>query len=158
MPKRASADNVREKIMRYCAYQERCHADVRRKLSELGVTGDEADEIIVSLIKDQFLNEERFARLFVHGKFRLKRWGRLKIIRELEMRGLTQACIRSGLQAIDEEEYIKTLEYLISRKRGEYREQNIFVKRDKIADYVIRKGFEPDMVWDVVKKLVPDRP
>ncbi|HEY8513734.1 MAG TPA: regulatory protein RecX [Cyclobacteriaceae bacterium] len=147
---------VQEKIMRYCAYQERCHSEVRRKLSELGVSGDEADEIIVSLIKEGFLNEERFARLFAHGKFRLKRWGRLKIVRELEMRGLTQACIKSGLQMIDEEEYGKTLEYLISRKQGEYGEENIFVKRDKIADYLIRKGFEPDLVWDALKKLVPN--
>jgi regulatory protein len=155
MPKRSSGE-VQEKIMRYCAYQERCHSEVRRKLSELGVSGDEADEIIVSLIKEGFLNEERFARLFAHGKFRLKRWGRLKITRELEMRGLTQACIRSGLQTIDEQEYLQTLEYLISRKEGEHREENIFVKRDKIADHVIRKGFEPDLVWDVLKKLLPD--
>jgi regulatory protein len=144
-------------MWRYCAYQERCHADVRRKLSELGVPRDEADEIIASLIQEGFLNEERFARLFVHGKFRLKRWGRIKIVRELEVRGLTQSCIRSGLQMIDKQEYQETLKYLISRKSGEMDEEDVFVKRDKIADYVIRKGFEPDMVWEMLKKILPDR-
>lgn len=152
------AATVRERILRYCAYQERCHADVRRKLSELGANRDEADELIAYLITEGFLNEERFARSFTRGRFRLKRWGRLKIVRELESRGLSSACIRSGLEEIDEEEYRASLEELISRKTGEATDKNIFVVRDKIAHRAIRKGFEPDMVWEALKRLMPDRP
>lgn len=158
MGKRSSAANVRERILRYCAYQERCHAEVRRKLSGLGVPRDEADELIAFLITEGFLNEERFAKAFARGRFRLKRWGRIKIVRELELRGLSRACIRSGLEEIDEEEYRAILEELLSRKKGELDEANVFVLRDKIADYAIRKGFEPDIVWELLKELVPDRP
>lgn len=157
MQKRPSPANVRERIMRYCAYQERCHAEVRRKLSDLGVRRDEADELIVFLISEGFLNEERFARSFARGRFRLKRWGRIKIVRELEARGLSSACIRIGLKEIGEEEYQASLEELLSRKAGEVGDENLFVRRDKIAEYAIRKGFEPDMVWEALKELIPDR-
>lgn len=158
MERRPSAATVRERIMRYCAYQERCHAEVRRKLSDLGVPRDEADELIVFLITEGFLNEERFARSFARGRFRLKRWGRMKIVRELESRGLSSACIRSGLEEIGEEEYRTSLEEVLTRKMGEIKEENPFVMRDKIAGHAIRKGFEPEMVWEMLKELVPDRP
>ena len=158
MVKRSSAANVRERILRYCAYQERCHAEVRRKLSDMGAPRDEADELITFLITEGFLNEERFARSFARGRFRLKRWGRIRIVRELESRGLSPNCIRRGLEEIDEEEYHASLEELLSRKARETEGENVFVMRDKIAGYAIRKGFEPEMVWEMLKELMPDRP
>lgn len=158
MERKSSATKARERILRYCAYQERCHAEVRRKLFDMDVPYGEADELIAFLITEGFLNEERFARSFARGRFRLKRWGRVKIARELESRGLSQTCIRSGLAEIEEGEYRATLGDLLSRKKGEVQDSNVFVRRDKIAGYAVRRGFEPDLVWAMLKDLLPDRP
>jgi regulatory protein len=143
---------VRQKIFRYCAYQERSHLEVKNKLFELGTGRSEADEILSELITQGFLNEERFAKSFAGGKFRLKSWGRIKIALALESKGLTKNCIRSGLNEIDEESYQKTLESLIDKKSEQIAEENLFVKRDKIANYLIQKGFEPELVWKVIKE------
>ena len=95
--KNLSASDALQKIYRYCAYQERSHQEVKTKLYSFGLTTDEGDEIISRLITEGFLNEERFAKAFSGGKFRMQKWGRNKIIHQLESKGLTQNCIRRGL-------------------------------------------------------------
>jgi regulatory protein len=146
---------IRQKIFRYCAYQERSHLEVKNKLFELGAGRSESDEILTELITQGFLNEERFAKSFAGGKFRLKSWGRIKISLALESKGLTKNCIKSGLSEIDEESYQKTLLDLVDKKSEQIVEKNPYVKRDKVANYLIQKGFEPELVWKVVKeKLV----
>ena len=144
------------KICRYCAYQERSHQEVRNKLFEYGLHTDEVDELLTRLITEGFLNEERFAKAFSGGKFRIKKWGRMKIQRELAQRGLTENCIARGIKEIDPAGYIRTLKEVIRKKAGQLQEPNGFKKRDKIARFAISKGYEPDLVWEELKALLPD--
>lgn len=154
--KKLSPTEAKQKIYRYCAYQERSHKEVRDKLYEYGLYRDEVEELLSALITEGFLNEERFAKAFAGGKFRMQRWGRIKILNELEARGLTSNCIKIGMKEIEDADYIKTLREILDRKLNQLDEDNAFVKRDKLARYAIQKGFEPDLVWPEVKTLVKD--
>ncbi|RFS15564.1 regulatory protein RecX [Emticicia sp. C21] len=141
------------KAANFCAYQERTQAEVREKLQKLGVDGDEADEIIVYLIEENYLNEGRFAKIFAGSKFRVKHWGRTKILYELKARKLSEHSIREGLAEIDDEDYIETLRTLIEKKKRELRsEKQPLVLKQKLARYAISKGFEGDLVWDIINK------
>lgn len=154
--KRLSPTEALAKIQRYCAYQERSHKEVKNKLYEYGLYATQVDEILSQLITDGFLNEERFAKAYAGGKFRIKKWGKLKIKNELEFLGLTKNCIQRGLKEIESSDYTKTLKQLIKKKSTESTEQNLYKKRDKVARFVIGKGYEPEMVWEYVKDLMAD--
>lgn len=149
---------AKKKIYHYCAYQERCHQEVKNKLYGLGLGTTEVDEMISHLITEGYLNEERFARTFAGGKFRLKNWGKIKIVQELERKGLTQNCIKAGLSEIKSEDYVNTIETLLTKKLFVLDEPDLFVKRERIANYLIQKGFEPDIVWSIVKDKVKQQP
>ncbi len=142
------------KIQKYCAYQERCHQEVKFKLNTYGLSPEEVDEIVSRLITENFVNEARFAKAFAGGKFRIKKWGRNKIVNELESLGLTNACITLGLKEIDSSDYSKTLQALLQKKAQEISEENLFLKRNKVARFAIAKGYEPDLVWELVKEQV----
>jgi regulatory protein len=144
------------KIAAFCAYQERTQQEVRSKLYEYGIKTDEVEVIIVKLIEENFLNEERFAKAFAGGKFRIKKWGRNRIIRELEMRNLSPYCIRSGLKEIDEEDYITTIKSIIEKKQSESNLKNAYQKSFKVATYLISRGFESDLVWDILREVASD--
>ncbi len=148
-------EEAKQKIFRYCAYQERCHSEVRNRLYTYGLYRNDIDNIITYLITEGFLNEERFAKAYAGGKFRIKQWGKLKIKIELELRGLTKNCIAIGLKEIDNADYNKTLEGLIRKKQLQLDEENTFVLRDKIAQYIIHKGYEPELVWTTIKAIIP---
>jgi len=154
--KNYSPQEAREKIKRYCAYQERAHQEVRNKLYEYGLYKSDVEEIIVDLITEGFLNEERYAKAFAGGKFRMKKWGRLKITHALESKGLTANCIRSGLTEIDQEDYEQTLKDLLIKKTNEVEADNIYTKRDKLSKAVILKGYEPELVWKILRTVLPD--
>ncbi len=111
-----------------------------------------ADEILTQLITDGFLNEERFAKAFAGGKFRMKKWGRLKIENELKMHGLTTRCIALGLREIDGTAYRKTLAALLQKKAAEHRELSPFVRKKKQAAYAQAKGYEPDLIWELLNE------
>lgn len=151
--KKLSLTEALVKIRHYCAYQERAHKEVKQKLFEYGLYASEVDEMLSQLITDGFLNEERFAKAFAGGKFRMKKWGRIKIQNELEMLGLTLRCIQRGLGEIDDRDYRKTLSQLLEKKFAEVNESNAFKKHDKVARYAIGKGYEPELVWLLVKEL-----
>jgi len=152
--KSISPSEALAKAYRYCAYQERSHHEVKNKLHELGLHTNEVDELLARLITEGFLNEERFAKAFAGGKFRMKKWGRLKIVHELEAQGLTKKCIQRGLTEIDATDYRKTLKGLLSKQALKLDEENAYKKRDKIARYAIAKGYEPELVWEMVKELI----
>jgi len=154
--KKLSPAEVKQKIYAYCAYQERAHQEVKNKLFEFGLPSHEVDEILTHLITSGYLNEERFAKAFAGGKFRVKNWGRIKIIHELEARGLTKNCIHSGIQEIDEADYLETLQALLMKKSAQLEGENSFLKRDKLAKYAIQKGFESELVWKYVKEMVKE--
>ena len=154
--KRLGPTEALAKIQHYCAYQERSHKEVKNKLYDYGLFESQVDEILSQLITDGFLNEERFAKAFAGGKFRVKKWGKLKIKNELEQLGLTKNCIQRGLKEIESADYSKTLKALIKKKSTEIKEENLFKKRDKIARFAIGKGYEPDVVWEYLKDSLPD--
>lgn len=149
--KKLSVQQAREKISRYCAYQERSHLEVRKKLYEFGLYRDDVEEIISLLITDGFLNEERFAKAFAGGKFRIKKWGRIKIVHALEGKGVSKNCIKLALKEIDDVDYQEILNRLIEEKSGILsQEENEYVKKDKLSKFLIQRGFEPDIVWATI--------
>lgn len=154
--KKLSPAEALARIMRYCAYQERSHQEVKRRLFGYGLFASQVDEILSKLIADGFLNEERFAKAFAGGKFRMKKWGKLKIEQELKSRGLTERCISSGLKEIDAADYRKSLVLVVRKKIKETHEHNLLAKRNKVARFAIGKGYEPELVWETVKNELPD--
>jgi regulatory protein len=142
------------KIKQYCAYQERCHAEVRDKLYSFGLNKSEVEEIIYTLITENYLNEERFATHYAGGKFRMKRWGKIKIKQSLKLKQVSDYCIRKALKEIDEKEYEKTFQKLLEQKMKTLKsEKNIFVKKRKLQDFLLQKGFENDLIRGVVKNV-----
>jgi len=139
------------KASRFCTYRDRCQQEVRKKLLDLGASMDQAEEILAELISLGFVNEERFAQLYAGGKFRQKRWGRIRISLELKKRNLTEYCIQQGLSEIEEDEYTSTLESLVRKKRIDYNAEKDAVMDQKIANYCIRKGYESDLTWKAIK-------
>ena len=142
------------KIKQYCAYQERCHAEVRDKLYSFGLNKIEVEEIISRLITENYLNEERFAIHYAGGKFRMKQWGKNKIKQALKFKQVSDYCIKKALKEIDAHEYEKTFEKLAEQKLKTLKsEKNIFIKKRKLQDFLLQKGFESDIVREVVNKI-----
>lgn len=149
-------DEAKKKIVRYCAYQERSHKEVRIKLYSFGLFTSEVNELLTYLITEGYLNEERFAKTYAGGKFRIKKWGKLKITRGLESHELSKNCIRIGLKEINDLDYLDMLKAIVNKACTAIEEENSFVKRDKVAQFAIRKGYEPELVWKEVKLVLPD--
>ena len=145
---------ARQKIARYCAYQERSHREVEQKLYEYGLYTDQVQEVMAWLITENFLNEERYALTFAGGKFRVKKWGRLKIKQHLARNNVAEYSINKALAAINEDDYRHTLRQLIEQKKTSVTAPNIYELRHKIARHVISKGYEPELVWEEIKTIV----
>ncbi|QZK89165.1 RecX family transcriptional regulator [Flavobacterium sp. CHNK8] len=142
-----------KKIEHYCAYQERCHDEVVQKLRTMKMDSDEIDIIIVKLIQDNFLNESRFACSFARGKHRIKFWGKNRIVNELKFRNIGQYNINLALKEISNEEYLDTFEKIAIRNWDSIKETNLQKKRKKFCDYLLRKGFESNLIYEKVKEL-----
>ena len=152
-PKYHSLKEATQKLMRFCTYRERCHKEVKSKLFELGIHPNDQEEIIVKLIQDGFLNEERFAKIFAYDKFHLQKWGKYRIERELKSRKISDYLIKKGLEEINEEEYLNTFQELLEKRMILIKEKNPLKKKKKIADYLLRKGFESALVYDSLQKI-----
>lgn len=139
------------KLQRYCAYQDRCHQEVRSKLLELGVYGDDLEEVMVALIEENFLNEERFARSYARGKFRMKQWGWVRIRQELKRRQISEYCIKAAFSEIDETEYEKTLYQLLSKYKNATKAPNERALRDKCFRHALQRGYESEKIQEVLK-------
>lgn len=142
-----------KKIEHYCAYQERCHDEVVQKLRTMKMDADEIDTIIVKLIQDNFLNESRFACSFARGKHRIKFWGKNRIVNELKFRNIGQYNINLALKEISNEEYLDTFEKIATRNWESIKETNLQKKRKKFCDYLLRKGFESNLIYEKAKEL-----
>jgi regulatory protein len=139
------------KLQQYCAYQERCHKEVQDKLHAYGVFGQDADAIVSHLIEHNYLNEERFAIQFAGGRFRMKQWGRLKITFELKKKQVSPYCIKKALQQIEEQAYQQTFFTLADKKTASLKgEKNVFVKKKKLRDYLVLKGYENQLIQEAV--------
>lgn len=153
--RRYSPAQAYQRICKYCAYQERSHKEVRNKLFSYGLFPSEVEEALTRLITDGFLNEERFAKAFAGGKFRMKKWGRNKIAHALQTHGVTPRCIQRGLREIDDPAYLKTLKALLRSKLSRVAQADLFKKRFKAAQFAIGKGYEPELVWELIKDMGP---
>lgn len=141
---------AKQKIESFCAYQERCDQEVRQKLFDWGLVAEDIDALIADLIKNNFLNEERFASAYVSGKFRIKKWGRVKIKSQLKLKKISAYSIHKALSEIDDEEYIKTARELIESKSRLIKAKNNWDKINKLRRYLASKGFETEFVYELV--------
>ena len=142
-----------ERIKNYCALQDRCQWDVLQKLREWGLQQATKDHILEILITDKFIDEERFSISFCRGKFRIKNWGKRKIVNELKRKQISSICINTGLKEIDEKEYNLVLVKLFYQKESSIKDKNQFIRRTKIANFLIQRGFENNLVWDKIREL-----
>ena len=140
-----------DRMRKFCSYQERAHSEVRTKLIKLQVYGDDLEEIISELVSEDYLNEERYARSYVRGKFRMNKWGKFKIRMHLGQKRVSEYCINKGMEEIDEEEYIDMIDDLLTRKLTENPD---FKEKQKARDSLMRKGFEPALVSSRIAILV----
>ena len=150
--KHLTKEQALQKLKHYCTYQERCHSEVKEKLYNLGVWKKDHDEIISTLIEENYLNEERFAIAFAGGKWRVKQWGRVKIKYELKQKQVSEYCIKKALQQISEEEYLAVLKKMADEKYTSLKAEQYLVRKKKTMDFLIRKGFEMDLVRKVIEK------
>lgn len=143
-----------QKARQYCGYSERCHQDVKEKLYSFGLYSIQVNEIMASLIEDNFLNEERYAKSFAGGHFRQKKWGRQKIKYGLKQKNISACCIKIALKEIDEDEYKKTMQKLFDQKLKLLKtEKNVFAKKAKLQSYILQKGYERELIAELLKAL-----
>lgn len=144
-------------IRHYCAYQDRCHSEVRTKLLGLECYGEELEEAISVLIEEDFLNEERYAISYARGKFRMNKWGRIRIRQHLQLKKVSDYCIRKALSQLNEVEYADTLQQLMEKKAAALdKERNDWVRKQKVFQYLLQKGYESDLVQDTWNSFKQD--
>ncbi len=148
-----SLEEAKKKLESYCAYQDRCHKEVIDKLKEMRMIPEVIDQIIGELLADNFLNEERFAKSFARGKFNIKKWGRNRIVSELKLRQISKYNISIALKEIEEETYLNTLNDLAQKRFSQLTETNILKKKKKLADYLLYRGWESQLVYEKLKEL-----
>ena len=149
-----TTDQAFIKIKQYCAYQERCHAEVKEKLYSFGLYKKDVEKIIADLINENYLNEERFAIQYAGGKFRIKHWGKNKIKQALKQKQVSDYCIKKALIQIKTNDYSKTFEKLVEQKMKMLKsEKNIFIKKRKLQDFLLMKGYESSLVNEEVGKI-----
>lgn len=148
-------DEAQKRLEHYCAYQERCHKEVTQKLYEMKMIPEARDQIIVHLLQHNFLNEERFAKTFVRGKFRIKKWGKHRLQQELKQKDINMTLISIALKEIDDDQYYLTFNDLAEKRVASIRESNRQKKRKKLADYLLYRGWESHLVYDKIRELIP---
>jgi regulatory protein len=154
LPGYLSKEAALKKLQNFCAYQERCQTEVRTKLIELGIYGDSLEEIIAELIGEDFINEERFAATFAGGKFRIKQWGRIKIVQALKLKKISDYCIRKALEKeINDEDYTDTLNKLLLKKITSISETDKIKKRYLLLQYAVGRGYEVEIIKKVLNEI-----
>lgn len=141
-----------QKLMQFCAYRDRSHKEVEEKLRGMRLIPEVYEHIILELMQQGFLNEERFARSFVRGKFRIKKWGRIKIRLELKRRDISEPIIRLAMTEIDETEYQSTFEEVAEKKKKLLKDPSSYKEKQKLIDYLLRRGYESFLVMDLVNQ------
>jgi regulatory protein len=153
--KQLTKEQALQKLRHYCAYQERSHSEAKEKLYSFGLRKQVVEESLAQLIEEDYLNEERFAIQFAGGKFRMKQWGRVKIKHALKQKQVSEYCINKALKQLDEKDYHNTLHKLAKQKWNTIKGEgvNLFVKMGKTTDYLLQKGYEPELVKQEIEKL-----
>lgn len=142
------------KLAQFCAYRDRSQKEVEDKLREMRMIPQACEQIIIELMREDFLNEERFARSFVRGKFRIKKWGKIKITQELKKKEISAPIIKLGLTEIDENEYLNILEQVAEKKLNLIKESDPYKRKKKLSDYLLQRGFESNLVYELSNNLI----
>lgn len=151
-----TVDEARDKLENYCIYQDRCHKEVREKLYTMRMIPTAIEQITIHLIEEKYLNEERFARSFARGKFKIKKWGKTRITRELRSREISKNIIELALTEIDEEDYVSTFQALAEKRMIQLiSEKDKYKKRKKLADYLQYRGWPMHWIYEKAKELIP---
>ena len=146
-------EEAKRALENYCVYQDRCHKEVEEKLFKIGMITKANEVIIPHLIEHNFLNEERFAKSFARGKFRIKKYGRVRITQELKFRNISAYNIKTALKEIEENDYLNTLENLVTQKWETTSESNFYKKKKKVADFLLRKGYESNLIYESLNQF-----
>ena len=149
-----TVDEIKRKIEQYCVYQDRCHKEVEQKMREYSLIPEAREMILISLMQDNFLNEERFAKSFARGKFRIKSWGKQRIIRELKFRDISAYNIKTALKEINQEEYLQTIYRITENRNAVISEPNIYKRKQKLIGFLMRKGFENELIYKTMNEVV----
>ena len=139
-----------ERLKSYCALQDKCQWDIKQKMKEWGLLKISQDHIIELLIQHKYIDEERYSRSFSRGKFKIKKWGKIKITKELKRKNISKVCITKGLEEIKESEYHDELDKQYQKKKDTLKEENLLMKNKKIATFLINKGYESNLVWNKI--------
>jgi len=150
-----TVEEATRKLEYFCSYQDRCHQEVRQKLEQMGMIPEAVDHIMVHLITHDFLNEERFSKSFARGKFNIKNWGRVRIASELKQRNIAPINIKTALKELDDADYSQSLEALAVKRLGQLQEKDKEKKKKKLADYLLYRGWESYLVYELVFRLIP---
>lgn len=147
-------EEAKKALENYCAYQERCHKEVKQKLKDMHMIPEAIDVVVVHLLQHNYLNEERFTKAYVRGKLKNKKWGKQRLTQELKKRDISKVNITKALADIDDEDYLNIFNDLAEKKLGLIKENNIYKRKKKLADYLLYRGWEPFLVYDKVNELV----
>ena len=145
--------DAKKNIEHYCAYQERCHKEVINKLKNLGIIQNAIDIIVADLIQNNYLNETRFAQSFARGKFKIKKWGKVKIHRELNKREISEYNIKMGMKEISDSDYEETFNKLLDKKLSELSHLPESDKKRKIFNYLSYRGWEVEKIFEALRKI-----
>ena len=149
-----TVDELQKKMEYYCVYQDRCHQEVERKMNEYQLIPEAKEKILLYLMAHNFLNEERFSRSFARGKFRIKNWGKQRIVRELRVKNISNYNIKSALKEINEEEYLQTIYRITENRNNSITEKNTLKRKKKLQNFLLRKGFEYDLIFKTVNEVM----
>jgi len=156
MTNRKETEKFLRRAMAICAGSEKCRADIDAKLIQWGLDAGERIKITEELVREKFIDEERYAVSFARDKFRQNKWGRIKISAMLRMKGLDESVIRKGISAIEEDLYTETLKKLIASQKKQIKAVNNYELRGKLIRFAVSKGFETDLVCEAVNELIND--
>lgn len=142
------------KLKQYCSYQDRCHNEVENKLSKFNLISQAKDQILFNLINEDYLNETRFCKSFVRGKFKIKNWGKRRIIQELKSRKISEFNIKKGLSEINEIEYLEKFENLFNKKLSSLENLSRIDKKKKIFSYLQYRGWETNLIYEKINQIL----
>ena len=149
-----TVDEATRLLENYCAYQERCHKEVEQKLYDLKMIPEAKEHIILHLMQHNFLNEERYAKSYARGKFNIKKWGKIKVTSDLKFKNISAYNIKTALKEINDEDYYSNLQAIAEKKLKLIKEPNLFKKRNKLSSFLISKGYESNLVFELIKSLI----
>ena len=151
-----TVQEIQSKLEYYCSYQERCYKDVDNKLNSFSIIPEAREKILTYLIENNYINEERFAKSFARGKHNYKNWGKNRITQELKFRDISQRIIQSALAEISDEAYFENFNSLAEKHWQSIKERKGPKKSKKFVDFLLRKGFESNLIFEKLNELNKD--